>query len=265
DVGMETSVRIKSAWVVRVAEGVAVPAPPAGHAYYPIAQLQRARGQDTIAASMITDLRQSRLTMSDMERRLALVERLLVIPTFVEQPLPQFIPKSGVINQTVTLNGTNFNVGAIQVRFGTTLATLVGGASASQVVVRVPPGLTPAGTPVGVKLTVTNPGGSDTSDDTFTVLPMPAFADPGSQFTPNHGLPGQQVTINGFNFNAGALQVQFGTTNATIVGAPTNTQVVVQTPAGLVPLGNTTADVKITVSTSAGSILSDDTFRAEIN
>ena len=52
---------------------------------------------------------------------------------------------------------------------------------------------------------------------------------------------------------------------ATIVGTPTSTQIKVQTPTGLVPAGSTTADAKITVTTSAGSIVSDDTFHAEIN
>jgi hypothetical protein len=145
------------------------------------------------------------------------------------------------------------------------LATLVGAPSATQVVARIPPGLTPAGTPVSLKISITNVVGSDTSDDTFTVQAVPALADPGSQFTPNHGLPGQQVTINGFNFNAPGTQVQFGTVAATIVGTPTNTQIVAQTPAGLVPSGSATADVKLTVTTSAGTVLSDDVFRAEIN
>ena len=265
DLGIQTSVRLKPAWVVRVAEGGGVPSPAAGHAHCPLAQLRRPRGQATIDAAMITDLRQSRLTVSDMERRLALMEQLLMVPAFVEPPLPQFFPKSGAINQAITLNGANFNVGNVQVKFGDKAAKIVGGASATQVVARVPSGLTPAGVPVGVKMTVTNPGGSDVSNDTFTVLPVPTFADAGGQFVPNHGLPGQQITINGFNFNASGAQVRFDDTTATIAGTPTNTQIVVQVPAGIVPGGGTTADVKITVTTSAGSVVSDDTFRAEIN
>ena len=167
---------------------------------------------------MIVDQRQSRLTVSDIERRVSLMERLLVLPSFVATPLPQFLPRSGPINQTITLNGTNLNVGTIQVRFGNLPATIVGAASATQVVARVPGGLTPAGTPVGVKLTITNVGGSDISDDTFTALAAPAFADAGGQFTPNHGTPTQQVTINGFNFNATNPQVLFGAIAAALVG-----------------------------------------------
>jgi hypothetical protein len=265
DVGMETSVRLKPSWVVRVAEGVPVPAPPPGHVFHTLARLQRPTGVAAIDPPIITDLRQSRLTASDMERRISLMEKLLMLPAFVNQPFPQFLPKSGIIGQTITLNGTNFNVGNIQVQFGSLSATIVGAPSATQIAVKVPGGLTPSGIPLGVKVTVSNQGGSDISDDTFTVLAVPAFADPGNQFTPVHGTPGQQVTINGFNFNSGAPQVLFGATPAAITGAPTATQIVVQTPAGLVPAGSTTNDVRITVQTNTGSVLSDDTFRAEIN
>src|SRR5262249_12616243 len=74
DVGMQTSVRLKPTFVVLVAEGIPAPVAPPGHVFYPLAQLQRPRGQDNIDASMITDLRQSRLTVSDMERRMSLME-----------------------------------------------------------------------------------------------------------------------------------------------------------------------------------------------
>jgi len=265
DIGMQTSVRIKPSFVVSVAEGVAVPAAPPGHFYYPLAQVLRPRGNANIDAPMITDLRQSRLTASDMERRISLIERLLMLPAFVAQPQPQFLPKSGVVNQSITLNGTNFNVGNIVVRFGNTLATIVGSPAANQIVVRVPGGLTPAGTPAAVKVTVSNDAGVDVSDDNFTASAAPAFTDPGAQFAPNHGLQGQQVTIKGFNFNATGLQVQFGATAAAIVGAPTANQIIVQTPAGLVPGGSTTADMRLTITTSQGQIVSDDNFRAEIN
>jgi hypothetical protein len=265
DVGVQTSVRLKPGFVVRVAEGVPVPAPPAGHVFYPLAQLARRRGQDTIVAAMITDLRQRRLTVADMERRLSLVEKTLLLPAFAPLPQPQFIPRNAVINQTITLNGTNFNVGVPTVLIGTLPARIVGAASATHIVAQVPGGLTPAGTAVQVKVTVTNAGGSVVSDDVLSVQPAPAFADPGGQFSPANGTPGAQVTINGFNFNVGTPQVQFAATAATLVGTPTATQMVVQVPAGLVPGGSTSADVKITVTTTAGSVVSDDTFRAELN
>ena len=265
DVGVQTSVRLKPGFVVRVAEGGPVPAPPTGHVFYPLAQLARPAGQDTITATMITDLRQRRLTVADIERRLSVVEQTLLLPAFVVPPAPQFVPKSGVINQAITLNGTNFNVGTAKVIFGDEPARIVGTPSGTQIVARVPGGLTPAATPVQVKVVVANAGGTVFSDDTFTVLPAPAFTDPGGQFSPVNGTPGTQVTINGFNFNAGGLQVQFASTTATVTGTPTATQLVAQVPPGLVPAGSTSANVQITVTTTAGSVVSDDTFRAELN
>ena len=53
------------------------------------------------------------------------------------------------------------------------------------------------------------------------------------------------------------------TVTATVVGTPTATQITAKVPAGLVPAGSTSAQVKITVTTPAeggSSILSDDTF-----
>ena len=152
DVGVQTSVRLKPGFVIRVAEGRPVPTPPGGHVFYPLAQLSRRRGQDTITAAMITDQRQRRLTVADIERRLSLVEKTLLLPAFVVPPAPQFVPKSGVINQAITLNGTNLNVGTPTVRFGDQQAQIVGTPSGNQIVARVPGGLTPAGTSVPVKV-----------------------------------------------------------------------------------------------------------------
>lgn len=264
DVGMQTSVRLKPTWVVRVAEGVPVPAAPAGHFFCPLARIQRPRNEGRILATMLTDLRQRRLTVSDMEQRLSLMERALLLPAFVTPPSPQFLPRSGAINQTITLNGANFDVGPVTVRFGDVPATIVGAPSATQIVARVPGGLTPAGTQASVRLSVTNPGGTVQSADTFTVLPSPAFTAPGGQFSPANGTPGTQVTINGFNFNTSGLAVRFGSTVATLVGSATATRIVAQVPTGLVPGGNTSANVRITVQTSAGTIESDDVFRADL-
>ena len=140
DVGIQTSVRLKPGFVVRVVEGAPLPAPPNGHVFYPLARLTRPQGNDTIVAAMITDLRQRRLTVADIERRLSLVETTLLLPAFSVQPTPQFAPKSGVINQAVALNGTNFNVGTPTVRFGNTVARIIGTPSMVQIVARVPGG-----------------------------------------------------------------------------------------------------------------------------
>jgi hypothetical protein len=59
-IGIETCVRLKREWVVRVAQGTSeteFDAPPEGHVYYPLAMLTRESGKDRIEADDITDLR----------------------------------------------------------------------------------------------------------------------------------------------------------------------------------------------------------------
>jgi len=257
DVGMETSVRLKPVWVVLVAEGVPVPVAPAGHVYYPIAQLQRPRGTDTITAAMITDLRQAHLTVSAIERRLALMEKLFLLPSFLPAP-NEFNPKFGSPGTSVTLFGNNFNIGAVSVLFGATPATVVGTPTPSQIVVNVP-NMAAVGAP-GVKITVQTAGGTVTSVGGFVVMPppAPAFAASPNQFNPKFGAAGTQVTLFGTNFNIGSVSVLFGATAATVVGTPTATQIVVNSPA--VP--GSPISVTITVQTGGGSTVSVDKFAA---
>ena len=251
DLGIQTSVRQKPFWVVRVAEGVPVPNSAPGHVHYPLARLLRTRNVNDIQAPMITDLRQTRLNLADLANRLSAVEQLLLAPSFALSP-NQFSPKVGGIGQNVTLSGNNFNVGTVQVRFGTVNTNIVGTPTATQIVTQVPAGVTG-----GVKITVVTSGGSVTSSDTFTVLPPtppPSFSPSPNQFSPKVGGVGQNVTLSGNNFNVGTVQVQFGTVNASIVGAPTVTQIIAQVPAGVA------GGVKIRVITGGGNIVSDDTF-----
>lgn len=259
DVGVQTSVRLKPAWVVRVAEGISVPAPAAGHAFATLAEIARPRGTSAITAAMITDRRQRNMTVSDMERRLRRVENAL-LPTFVA---PMFAPKIGAAGSPVTIFGTNFNVGAAVVRFGETLATGVTVNSPTQITATVPRGIATEGTAVGAFISVENAAGRVFTSPAFSVQPGPAFGVPGQQFTPANGVAGAQVTLKGDNLNVSGLAVQFGTVTATVVGAPTAHQAVVQVPPGLVPGGNTSASVKITINTDQGSVVSDDTFRAD--
>lgn len=63
-IGIETSVRIRREWVVRVLEGsVTLPKPPAGHVYYELANLVRPAGAADIGGEQITDLRRTGLTL----------------------------------------------------------------------------------------------------------------------------------------------------------------------------------------------------------
>ncbi|MCP4591529.1 MAG: hypothetical protein GY842_12360, partial [bacterium] len=62
-IGIETCVRTKREWVVRVAEGATeLPGPPPGHVFYPLATLDRKAGQDVI--DVVTDLRRTGLTLA---------------------------------------------------------------------------------------------------------------------------------------------------------------------------------------------------------
>ncbi|MGA1870552.1 MAG: DUF6519 domain-containing protein [bacterium] len=59
DIGIETCVRIKREWAVRVAENATSPPSPApaGHLFYPLASLSRKSGEGDILDEHITDLR----------------------------------------------------------------------------------------------------------------------------------------------------------------------------------------------------------------
>jgi hypothetical protein len=252
DIGIQTSVRLAPTWTVRVAENATTPPPPAsGHAHFPLARLVRGRNVAEVRATMITDLRQTRLTLGDVERRLSNIERLLVMPAFDSSP-NQFSPKVGGGGQNVTLRGRNLNLAPVQVLFGAIAATVTSVAP-SQVVAQVPAGASGA-----VKITIITTGGSAVSDDIFTVLgggPPPVFAASPNQFNPKASGAGANVTLFGTNFNLTPVSVRFGATVANVVST-SPTQIVAQVPAGV------TGAVKITVSTSGGSVTSVDEFTA---
>jgi IPT/TIG domain len=262
DVGMQTSIRLRPAWVVRVSEGTNLPEPPAGHNFSVLAELRRPRGADTVEQSMITDLRQRGLTMSDLIRRITVIERVLLLPAFATTP---FSPPRGIVGQLITINGTNFTVGgsATTVLFGDRPAPLAGTPSATQLQARVPADLVPSGTAfVDVKVTVRNAGGAVVSDDTFRaarVVPAPAFASP--PFPPN-GPAGQTIRLNGTNFGWPPVAVRFegASTDSPPVGTPTDTRIDVTVPTNLASPGQT-KDVHITVTTVGGSITSTQLFR----
>jgi hypothetical protein len=140
-------------------------------------------------------------------------------------------------------------------------AVLVGAPSSTRLTVRVPPGLGPP-----TKITVTTGAGTDVSDDSFQPdlnVPPPTFS-PTPQFLPQTGTAGTQITLSGTNFNVPPVSVRFdpnGTNvTATLVGAPSATQIVVIVPAGIVT-APATKDVPITVTTGGGSVTSTDTIK----
>lgn len=252
DIGIQTSVRLIPTWTVRVAENAsAPPAPLAEHGHFALARLTRSRNAADITAASVVDLRQTRLTLGDVERRMSTVERLLVMPTF-DPPGTQFSPKVGNAAQSVTLRGRNLNLVPVQVLFGAAAATVTS-VTPTQVVAQVPAAATGA-----VKVTVITTGGSVVSDDTFTVLgggPPPVFAAPPNQFSPKAGPAGTNITLFGREFNVVPVSVLFGATVANLVSTSPS-QIVVQVPVGVA------GAVKITVLTGGGSAVSLDDFVA---
>ncbi|MGK5110673.1 MULTISPECIES: IPT/TIG domain-containing protein [unclassified Geodermatophilus] len=237
DVGMPTSTRLVVRSLVRVAEGGEPPADAGGHVFYRLARLQRPHGRNVVDAAMIEDLRQRRLTLADLERRLTVVERVLLVPRFVPPPgqlLPTTTPTHA--NDAVRLKGTNFKVGKLEVLIGGVLAKQLSDPGEDEAVAEVPFGLTPEGRETLVKVTVRNEGGGTTSDEDLKITPKLALVpDRDEQFTPESGPPGTDVTISGYDFSIGQLTVTFATTRATVVGTPTNTTVVARVPDGLAP------------------------------
>jgi hypothetical protein len=67
-IGIETCVRIKREWVVRVAQGqTELPAPPQDHVFFQLAQLNRAMGNNLITQQDITDSRQVCLSQDSVK------------------------------------------------------------------------------------------------------------------------------------------------------------------------------------------------------
>jgi hypothetical protein len=251
DVGVQTSVRLRPTWTVRVAESATEP-PPAeqGHAHYPLARLARRTNVAQIRAEMITDLRQTRLNLDHVERRMSTIERLVVTPALRPSP-NQFEPKNVAPDGQVTIFGRNLDLEPVSVQFGAFSARL-DSVEPTRIVARVP-----SDARGRVKLTVTTGGGTVMSDDDFTVRgggPAPAFDSPPNEFDPRAGGEGATVTLFGSNFNLEPVSVQFGNVPATVVSFGPN-QIVAKVPAGV------TQAVKITVTTRSDSVTSQDSFR----
>jgi len=269
DVGMQTSVREQLNWMVRVAPGVAKDKRVefleqlknnknnAGHTYYALAELERPRGNPKIETQMITDLRQRRLTATDMERRLSEMESLLRFPKFVTGE--QFSDFSAFPGQTITLFGKNFDVGDVKVEFiSSDEAVKVdaeGTPTSTEIQVKVPTGING-----DVKIKVITGGGEVLSTSTFAVvLRKPAFAE-AQQFSDLSAFPGKKITLFGENFDVGDVKVEFipvGSEEGVRVdpvGTPTSTEIQVKVPTGI------NGDVKIKVITGGGEDTSDKTF-----
>lgn len=71
-IGIESCVRLRCEWAVRVAQGAAaLPAPPAGHVYYALAKLTRPAGGAAILAEQIEDLRTVGINLAGLAAEIA--------------------------------------------------------------------------------------------------------------------------------------------------------------------------------------------------
>lgn len=146
-----------------------------------------------------------------------------------------FSPGSGTVGTPVTLNGSNFT-GATVVAFNGTPATPTF-VDDTTITAGVPAGATSG------PLSVTTPGGTGTSVDSFTVIPGAPTID---GFSPASGSAGTPVTVDGTDL-LGATSVKFNGTSATFT-VVNNTRITTT-----VPVGATTGPLSVTTPTGMGT------------
>ena len=246
---MLTSVRLRPAWSVQVAEdaplvdGVpAVPPPPAGHARCPLAQLERPAGHASIESEMITDLRQTQLNLDAVERRMRVVEQRVLRPVLA--PGREFSPQTIGPGGTIHIFGRNLDLMPVAVAFGSVSSRCPRRAS------RRPTSRQGAGRCCGWRLRRhgDHGGGTVQSAGKLSVdaaIAIPVFDPPPDEFSPPSGPADTPVTIRGRNMGPEPVKVLFGVQSVDgRVADPTT--VVAKVPDGL------TQPVKLTVVTPRG-------------
>jgi IPT/TIG domain len=158
DVAVQTSVRLRPAWVVRVAQGGGIPDAPSGHTNFLLAEINRPAGEPQIKTAMISDLRTRCLTLDT-------VLQLLVRPE-----ITGFSPGSGAATASITIKGRRLDLmGTPTIRFGDIPVSPadVSGLLPESVTVKVPAGGTPGSK---VKVSLTNGAGTATSAALFEFI-----------------------------------------------------------------------------------------------
>jgi Family of unknown function (DUF6519) len=148
-IGVETCIRLKREWAVRVAEGNSIPLPKEKHAHYKLANLRRGLTPFGVFRKVFIaeDLRDKILTLAEMGKRVKFLENRLLSPFFVPQP-KEFDPEIASPGQNITLFGRNFDIGnpnvilVAQEPFGEFGVQVIGVAT-SQMTVQIPQGLPP--------------------------------------------------------------------------------------------------------------------------
>lgn len=150
--------------------------------------------------------------------------------SFLVQPtLFGFSPLFGPVGTSVSITGTNLNVGTVTVKFNGVQAAAPTGVTSGHLTAVVPSGATTG------PITVTTGDGSATSANNF-ILPATI-----SSFIPNFGPAGTRVAITGQNF-IGASAVSFNGLAGTSIVVSNNTTLGVTAPGGIVtgPISVTT-------------------------
>ena len=114
DVVVQTSVRLKPAWLARVAAGGSVPAAEPGHGHLILAQIVRTAGQARITPDAITDMRTHCFALPDLRQMLL-------------DPVIFTSPSSGHPTDPVAITGRNFQffkTDQVSVLFGANLVNV---------------------------------------------------------------------------------------------------------------------------------------------
>ncbi|MCG8607193.1 IPT/TIG domain-containing protein, partial [bacterium] len=152
-----------------------------------------------------------------------------------------FTPADGPVTSDVTINGNHF-IQVSGVSFGVEPAATFTVDSKNQIRAQVA-----SGTQTG-PIAVTNPAGTGTSTNSFTVTGVPNIL----AITPASGLVGSEVTVTGVNFGS-TTDVSISGVSAATFTADSDTTLRFEVPAGA-----TTGE--ITVTNSAGTAQSPDIF-----
>jgi sugar lactone lactonase YvrE len=163
-------------------------------------------------------------------------------------------PTSGTIGSTVTISGTNFDAAPANniVTFnGTPAVVSQANVPASQVMATSLLVTVPSAT--NGNITVTTPGGTAVSANTFTITPIAGTAPAINRFIPLRGNTGTIVTISGANFDPTAANnvVKFNGAPAIAATSATATELTVTAPTGVTTGPITVTTAGITAKSSA--------------
>ncbi len=161
---------------------------------------------------------------------------------YLPASITSFTPTNSAPGTTVTITGQNF-LGATNVSFNGATANFT-----PPVINTTLQAVVPANVTTG-PISVSTPAGTATSSRLFYAAPLI------TGFTPDHGLPGTNVTITGFNF-LGTTAVKFNGLNASFIPPTSNTsiQAIVPTSAQTGPI---TVIAPAGTNTSASSFVLD--------